>query len=87
MTSSPDGAPVRHDDMPPAIPSMWRALKRGYEAEPLLLVVAFSLSLFSEDPNLSPTVPLNAVSMPARSRSEAYRSKSRASRALGSTSS
>ena len=51
MTSSPDGAPVRHDDMPPAIPSMWRALKRGYEAEPLLLVVAFSLSLLAAVPD------------------------------------
>ncbi len=27
------------DDLPPAFPSMWRALKRGYQAEPLLLSV------------------------------------------------
>ncbi len=44
MTSS-------RDDMPPAIPAMWRALKRGYEAEPLLLVVAFGLSLLSALPD------------------------------------
>ena len=31
------------DDLPPALPAMWRALKRGYEAEPRLLVVAFWL--------------------------------------------
>ena len=31
------------DDMPPALPAMWRALKRGYQAEPRLLTVAFGL--------------------------------------------
>src|SRR5947208_14774446 len=35
------------DDLPPALPAMWRALKRGYEAEPLLLSVAFALSLLA----------------------------------------
>ena len=30
---------------------MWRALERGYEAEPLLLVVAFGLSLLSALPD------------------------------------
>ena len=30
-------------EMPPALPSMWRALKRGYDAEPLLLSVSFGL--------------------------------------------
>src|SRR3954467_1289196 len=39
------------DDMPRAFPSMWRALKRGYEAEPRLLVVAFGLSLLSALPD------------------------------------
>jgi len=39
------------DDLPPALPSMWRALKRGYEAEPTLLVVAFGLSLLSALPD------------------------------------
>ncbi len=40
-----------NDDMPPALPSMWRALKRGYEAEPLLLSVAFGLSLLAAVPD------------------------------------
>src|SRR5437868_4434665 len=44
--SSPDDAP-----MPPALASMWRALKRGYEAEPRLLVVAFSLVLLAALPD------------------------------------
>jgi ATP-binding cassette subfamily B protein len=39
------------DDLPPALPSMWRALERGYEAEPRLLVVAFGLSLLSALPD------------------------------------
>ena len=41
----------RLDDLPPAFPSMWRALKRGYEAEPRLLVVAFGLSLLAALPD------------------------------------
>ena len=39
------------DDLPPALPAMWRALKRGYEAEPLLLSVAFGLSLLAALPD------------------------------------
>jgi ATP-binding cassette subfamily B protein len=39
------------DDLPKALPSMWRALKRGYQAEPLLLVVAFGLSLLAALPD------------------------------------
>jgi ATP-binding cassette subfamily B protein len=39
------------DDLPPALSSMWRALKRGYEAEPRLLVVAFALSLLAALPD------------------------------------
>ena len=39
------------DDLPPALSSMWRALKRGYEAEPRLLVVAFGLSLLAALPD------------------------------------
>src|SRR5690349_13375609 len=38
-------------DLPPALPSMWRAVKRGYKAEPTLLIVAFSLSLLSALPD------------------------------------
>jgi len=40
-----------HDDMPAAIPAMWRALKRGYRAEPRLLTVAFGLSLLAALPD------------------------------------
>ena len=39
------------DGLPRAIPSMWRALKRAYEAEPKLLVVAFGFSLLSALPD------------------------------------
>ena len=39
------------DDLPPALPSMWRAVKRGYEAEPRLLVVSFGLSMLSALPD------------------------------------
>ena len=39
------------DDLPPALPAMWRALKRGYEAERMLLVVAFGLSLLAAVPD------------------------------------
>ncbi len=40
-----------HDDLPAALPAMWRALKRGYAAEPGLLVAAFGLSLLSAVPD------------------------------------
>ena len=39
------------DDLPPALPSVWRALKRGYEAEPRLLSTAFGLSLLAALPD------------------------------------
>src|SRR6058998_1629923 len=39
------------DDLPPAVPAMWRALKRGYQAEPLLLSVSFGLSLLAALPD------------------------------------
>jgi len=38
-------------DLPPALPSMWRALKRGYDAEPMLLSVSFGLSLLAALPD------------------------------------
>jgi ATP-binding cassette subfamily B protein len=50
----PDPMPQRDrlpDDMPAALPSMWRALKRGYQAEPRLLLVAFGLSLLAALPD------------------------------------
>ncbi|MBA2316894.1 MAG: ABC transporter ATP-binding protein [Euzebyales bacterium] len=39
------------DDLPPALPAMWRMLRRGYQAEPRLLVVAFGLSLVAAVPD------------------------------------
>jgi ATP-binding cassette subfamily B protein len=39
------------DEVPPAFSAMWRALRRGYRAEPLLLVVAFGLSLLAAVPD------------------------------------
>jgi len=39
------------DDMPSALPAMWRALRRGYEAEPLLLSVSFGLALLAAVPD------------------------------------
>jgi ATP-binding cassette subfamily B protein len=38
-------------DLPPAFPAMWRAMKRGYQAEPLLLSVSFGLSLLATVPD------------------------------------
>src|SRR5256885_9966080 len=39
------------DGRPAALPAMWRALKRGYEAAPLLLSAAFGLSLLAALPD------------------------------------
>ncbi|MCB1691381.1 MAG: ABC transporter ATP-binding protein [Pseudomonadales bacterium] len=39
------------EQLPAALPSMWRALKRGYDAEPTLLVVAFALSMVAALPD------------------------------------
>ena len=39
------------DDMPAALPSMWRALRRGFDAEPALLTVAFTLALLAALPD------------------------------------
>ena len=39
------------DDLPPALPAMWRALKRGYQAEQLLLAVSFGLFLVAALPD------------------------------------
>lgn len=39
------------DGLPPALRSMWRALVRGYQAEPLLLSVSFGLSLLAALPD------------------------------------
>ena len=39
------------DRLPPALPSMWRALRRAYEAEPRLLGVSFGLALLAALPD------------------------------------
>src|SRR5579862_5134599 len=39
------------DGLPPALPAMWRALKRAYEAEPALLGVSFALALAASLPD------------------------------------
>jgi ATP-binding cassette, subfamily B, bacterial len=39
------------DDMPPAMRSMWRALKRAYYAEPRLLPVSFGLAMLAALPD------------------------------------
>ena len=39
------------DHLPPALSSMWRALRRAYEAEPRLLAVSFSLAMLAALPD------------------------------------
>jgi ATP-binding cassette, subfamily B, bacterial len=39
------------DELPPSLPSMWRALKRAYEAEPRLLGLSFGLALLAALPD------------------------------------
>ena len=39
------------DALPPSLPSMWRALKRAYEAEPRLLGLSFGLALLAALPD------------------------------------
>ena len=49
MTSSPD---TRHgDDLPPALSSMWRLCKLGYQHEPGMMVASFLLALLSALPD------------------------------------
>ena len=38
-------------DLPPSIPALWRSLKLGYRAEPLLLVVSFALTMAAALPD------------------------------------
>jgi ATP-binding cassette, subfamily B, bacterial len=45
---SPNGAP---DDLPPALSSMWRLCKLGYQHEPRLLMAAFLLALLAALPD------------------------------------
>src|SRR5476649_2856375 len=48
MTSSPE---KMIDELPPALSSMWRLCKLGYQHEPALMLVAFLLSLLSALPD------------------------------------
>jgi ATP-binding cassette, subfamily B, bacterial len=53
MTSSPDSSRNwrRGDDLPPALPSMWRLCKLGYRHEPGLMLAAFILALLAALPD------------------------------------
>ena len=55
MTSSPDGTGPAvdspDDDLPPALPAMWRLCRLGYQHEPGLLLSAFVLSLLAAVPD------------------------------------
>ena len=54
MTSSPErrgGASAPLDELPPALPSMWRLCRLGYRHEPGLMVWAFALSLLAALPD------------------------------------
>jgi ATP-binding cassette subfamily B protein len=54
MTSSLEralGTPAPEEDLPPAIPAMWRLVKLGYRHEPKLLLAAFLLALLSALPD------------------------------------
>ena len=56
MTSSPSSAdearrPAPPEDLPPALRSMWRLCKLGYQHEPALLVAAFVLALLAAVPD------------------------------------
>src|ERR1700736_5851455 len=52
MTSSRSGTPNDlDDDLPPALSSMWRLCKLGYQHEPGLIVAAFGLSLLAALPD------------------------------------
>ena len=52
MTSSPEPeARPSRDELPPALPSMWRLCKLGYRHEPRLMLAAFSLALLAAVPD------------------------------------
>ena len=51
MTSSAERGPASHDELPPAMSSMWRLCKLGYRHEPRLMLVAFVLSQVAAVPD------------------------------------
>jgi ATP-binding cassette subfamily B protein len=61
MTSSREPKTTTVDSLPPALPSMWRLFKLGYQHEPRLLVAAFVLSLVAALPDALIAVWLAAL--------------------------
>jgi len=51
MSSRDRTPPAADDDLPPALSSMWRLCKLGYQHEPALMLVAFVLSLLAALPD------------------------------------
>src|SRR5438270_13193045 len=51
MTSSPNGSHKKRDDLPPALSSMWRLCKLGYQHEPGMLLASFFLALLAALPD------------------------------------
>ncbi|HET6317963.1 MAG TPA: hypothetical protein VFG86_16030, partial [Chloroflexota bacterium] len=54
MTFSPDGLNNRdgkRDEMPAALPAMWRLCKLGYQHEPTLMLWALALTLLAALPD------------------------------------
>ncbi|HEV2894889.1 MAG TPA: ABC transporter ATP-binding protein, partial [Actinomycetota bacterium] len=51
VSAEPRAARPVPDDLPPALPSMWRLCKLGYRHEPGLLVASFLLSLAAALPD------------------------------------
>ena len=47
----PSLTPSTDSQLPPAFPAMWRVLKRGFQAEPRLLLVSIGLSLLAALPD------------------------------------
>ena len=51
MTSSSEKPAPPGDDLPPALPSMWRLCKLGYRHEPTMIVASFALVLLAALPD------------------------------------
>jgi ATP-binding cassette, subfamily B, bacterial len=51
MTSSPESKPSIPDQLPPALPAMWRLCKLGYRHEPRLMLASFLLSQLAAVPS------------------------------------
>ncbi len=51
MTDQKRGDANRLDDLPPAIPALWRTVRIGYRAEPRLLIVSFLMTAVAALPD------------------------------------